>query len=67
MPKKVKEMDMKRPPKKPSWFWKIIMMFLTFFFSGPFATRTKISAIAIPRPVCYTGFDMIFTKRGRFL
>lgn len=42
MPKKVKEMDMNRPPKKPNWFWKIIMYILTFFFSGPFAARTKI-------------------------
>ena len=42
MPKNIKEIDMKKPPKKPNWFWKSIIIFLTFFFSGPFATRTKI-------------------------
>lgn len=42
MAKNYKAVDMNRHPKKPIWFWKIVILILTFFFSGPFATRTKI-------------------------
>ena len=42
MSKNEKEISMNKPPKRPLLFWKLIVLLLTFFFSGPFATRTKI-------------------------
>ena len=43
MEKEYKQIDMSKPVKKPNLFWKLVMKLLTFFFSGPFATKTKIT------------------------